>query len=76
MHTATIGPAPTVHCAIVRAGHARAGFVHQTRRMARRQVERTLRSLRTDLDSGRWTARNHSITALETTDLGARILIA
>jgi SAM-dependent methyltransferase len=33
-------------------------------------------ALRADLDSGRWAARNHAITGLETADLGARILVA
>lgn len=33
-------------------------------------------ALRADLDAGRWAARNHAITGLETADLGARILVA
>jgi hypothetical protein len=28
-----------------------------------------------DLESGRWAARNHAITGLETADLGTRILV-
>jgi SAM-dependent methyltransferase len=38
--------------------------------------ERAVRALRADLDSGRWTARNHSVAGLEAADLGARILVA
>jgi hypothetical protein len=39
MHIATIGQAPSAHCATARAGHARAGLFHQTGPMARRQVK-------------------------------------
>jgi SAM-dependent methyltransferase len=38
--------------------------------------EHAVHALRADLDSGRWTARNQSITDLEAADLGARLLIA
>jgi SAM-dependent methyltransferase len=38
--------------------------------------EQAVNALRADLDSGRWAARNHAITGLETADLGARILVA
>jgi hypothetical protein len=38
--------------------------------------QQAVSALRADLDSGRWAARNHAITGLETADLGARILVA
>jgi hypothetical protein len=38
--------------------------------------ERAVSAIRADLDSGRWSARNHAITGLEIADLGARILVA
>jgi len=38
--------------------------------------QRAVRALRADLDSGRWTARNHCVAGLEAADLGARILVA
>jgi SAM-dependent methyltransferase len=38
--------------------------------------QRMVTALREDLESGRWTARNHDIVALEQADLGGRLLIA
>jgi SAM-dependent methyltransferase len=38
--------------------------------------QRTVRSLRADLDSGRWAARNRDLIALDEAELGLRLLIA
>jgi SAM-dependent methyltransferase len=38
--------------------------------------DRAIRALRSDLDSGRWQARNHELLALDEAELGARLLIA
>ncbi|MGW4178946.1 MerR family transcriptional regulator, partial [Streptomyces rubiginosohelvolus] len=37
--------------------------------------QRAVRSLRDDLDSGRWAERNGDLTHLDTADLGLRLLI-
>jgi hypothetical protein len=38
--------------------------------------ERAVRSLRADLDSGRWAERNGDLADLDAADLGLRLLIA
>ncbi|MGW9191766.1 MerR family transcriptional regulator, partial [Streptomyces rubiginosohelvolus] len=38
--------------------------------------QRAVRSLRDDLESGRWAERNSDLTHLDTADLGLRLLIA
>jgi len=38
--------------------------------------QRAVRSLRADLESGRWAHRNHDIVSLEAAELGLRLLIA
>jgi hypothetical protein len=37
--------------------------------------ERAVRSLRTDLSSGRWAERNRDLVDLEVAELGARLLV-
>ena len=38
--------------------------------------QRAVRSLRADLDSGRWAERNRGLLALDAAELGARVLVA
>jgi hypothetical protein len=38
--------------------------------------QRVVRSLRADLESGRWAERNRDIVALEEAELGLRLLVA
>ena len=45
-------------------------------RLGRQCEQRALRSLRDDLDSGRWADRNRDLIAFETAELGLRLLVS